>query len=142
MSGDWEDYAACKGEIDLFFAPDSEDGRPGETKRQREDREARAKLICAQCPSRIECLAEADDDDFGIRGGMTPKERQAGRVLSPTPPKPPRWPRRVRKDVAECGTYSGRNTHLRLGERPCPPCHEAYLEYQRVYRLRTRRGVA
>lgn len=30
------------------------------------------------------------------------------------------------------GTPSGYNVHLRRGERPCTPCHDARLEWQRA----------
>ena len=40
-------------------------------------REARA--VCATCPVRLECLADALDNrmDFGVWGGMTERERRA-----------------------------------------------------------------
>jgi WhiB family redox-sensing transcriptional regulator len=39
----------------------------------------RAKLICAGCVVRIECLADALDNriEFGVWGGMTERERRA-----------------------------------------------------------------
>jgi WhiB family redox-sensing transcriptional regulator len=39
----------------------------------------RAKLICAGCAVRIECLADALDSrtEFGVWGGMTERERRA-----------------------------------------------------------------
>ena len=40
-------------------------------------REARA--VCAECPVRLDCLADALDNrmDFGVWGGMTERERRA-----------------------------------------------------------------
>jgi WhiB family redox-sensing transcriptional regulator len=39
----------------------------------------RAKLVCAACPVRTECLADALDNriEFGVWGGMTERERRA-----------------------------------------------------------------
>lgn len=39
----------------------------------------RVKLMCAQCPVRTECLAEALDNkiEWGVWGGMTERERRA-----------------------------------------------------------------
>lgn len=39
----------------------------------------RAKLICRDCPVRVECLADALDNrvEFGVWGGMTERERRA-----------------------------------------------------------------
>lgn len=36
-----------------------------------------AKRICLACPVRLECLTDAllHDDDYGIKGGLTPRER-------------------------------------------------------------------
>jgi DNA-binding CsgD family transcriptional regulator len=47
-----------------------------------------AKRICQDCEVRAECLADAlatDDVDYGIRGGLLPKQRQQ---LLPPPPQP------------------------------------------------------
>ncbi|MGH3414620.1 MAG: WhiB family transcriptional regulator [Marmoricola sp.] len=39
----------------------------------------RAKLVCAACPVRAECLAEALDNriEWGVWGGLTERERRA-----------------------------------------------------------------
>ncbi len=39
----------------------------------------RAKAVCARCPVRTECLADALDNrvEFGVWGGMTERERRA-----------------------------------------------------------------
>ncbi|MET0740790.1 MAG: WhiB family transcriptional regulator [Candidatus Nanopelagicales bacterium] len=39
----------------------------------------RAKTVCAACPVRTECLADALDNrvEFGVWGGMTERERRA-----------------------------------------------------------------
>ncbi|MBA2390405.1 MAG: WhiB family transcriptional regulator [Geodermatophilaceae bacterium] len=38
----------------------------------------RAKRVCARCPVRLDCLAEALDNrvQFGVWGGMTERERR------------------------------------------------------------------
>lgn len=38
-----------------------------------------ARLVCATCPVRLDCLADALDSraDFGVWGGMTERERRA-----------------------------------------------------------------
>lgn len=71
----WHAQAACKGKGDLMFPP--------EGKR----RHTEARRICASCPVRDQCLAEALDDPtlVGIWGGLTPRERgrlRAGRDRS------------------------------------------------------------
>ncbi|OEJ36230.1 WhiB family transcriptional regulator [Streptomyces agglomeratus] len=66
MKVHWSDAAACRGtDPDELFA---------NTAGQK-----RAKTICAGCPVRIECLAEALDNqvEFGVWGGMTERERRA-----------------------------------------------------------------
>jgi WhiB family transcriptional regulator, redox-sensing transcriptional regulator len=56
---------------ELFFPAPGEHGKA-----------ARAKRICARCPVRAACLADAlaSRDGFGIRGGLTPNERRAERL--------------------------------------------------------------
>jgi hypothetical protein len=38
------------------------------------------------------------------------------------------------REVSNCGTYGGFQTHLRLGQDPCEPCREARNAYIREYR--------
>lgn len=61
----WVDDAACRGhDLRLFFPVSGTSPQ--------------AKLICDGCPVRVECLVEAlgePDDDWGIRGGLSPGER-------------------------------------------------------------------
>lgn len=47
---------------------------------------ARAKAICADCPVRQPCLADAlrRDDEWGVWGGYTPKERERALALFPS----------------------------------------------------------
>jgi WhiB family redox-sensing transcriptional regulator len=66
--------AACKGaDLALFFGPDSE------FVTARQQREAKAKAICARCPVKAECLEYALDarETFGVWGGTTEDERRA-----------------------------------------------------------------
>ncbi len=72
----WRDRAACAApgvDPELFFPDRGEHGKA-----------ARAKRICAGCPVRGACLADAlavsGSEDYGIRGGTTREER--------------RWPRK------------------------------------------------
>ncbi|MFE5488298.1 WhiB family transcriptional regulator [Streptomyces sp. NPDC056527] len=62
----WREDAACRSaDPEELFA---------EAARQK-----RAKSVCAGCPVRTECLAEALDNriEFGVWGGMTERERRA-----------------------------------------------------------------
>ncbi|MET9127007.1 WhiB family transcriptional regulator [Streptomyces sp. NPDC004528] len=63
---EWREHAAC-GSSDA-------DGLFADSARQRQ-----AKTVCAGCPVRVECLAEALDDrvEFGVWGGMTERDRRA-----------------------------------------------------------------
>lgn len=74
----WQAKAACRGpHTDLFFAPSH-----FERKDDRQQREARAKEICASCPVRKPCLEYAlrIHEPHGIWGGLNEAERRA---LSP-----------------------------------------------------------
>lgn len=69
---DWRSRAVCRGaRAWLFFGPD------GETLAERVRREASAKVICASCPVRVECLdyALARHVRHGIWGGLDEEER-------------------------------------------------------------------
>jgi len=70
----WRSAGAClSADPDLFF-PISATGPA-------EKQIARAKLICAGCTVRLECLEFAMNHDqlFGIWGGTTPEDRQRER---------------------------------------------------------------
>lgn len=62
----WAKAAKCRG-----AAPDHLFVRGAE--------QHRAKSVCAGCPVRTECLAEALDDrvEWGVWGGLTERERRA-----------------------------------------------------------------
>ncbi|MER7680285.1 WhiB family transcriptional regulator [Streptomyces sp. NPDC096934] len=62
----WRENAACgSSDADDLFA---------DSARQRQ-----AKAVCAGCPVRTECLAEALDEriEFGVWGGLTERDRRA-----------------------------------------------------------------
>jgi WhiB family redox-sensing transcriptional regulator len=70
----WRSAGACLSvDPDLFF-PISSAGLG-------EQRIARAKMICARCQVRRECLefALAHDQVYGVWGGTTPEDRQRDR---------------------------------------------------------------
>jgi WhiB family redox-sensing transcriptional regulator len=71
----WQCRAACRGpESTLFYPPAAAETRP-----EREDRERRAKAICAGCPVLAPCREFALDtrEPHGIWGGLNEHERQA-----------------------------------------------------------------
>ncbi len=65
----WRDRAACAApgvDPEWFFPAPGQQGK-------------HAKRICARCPVKAECLADAlavpEADDHGVRGGLTARER-------------------------------------------------------------------
>ena len=62
---DWTALAKCRGTEDAMFGTTGFDQK-------------RASLLCASCPVRSECLAEALDNriEWGVWGGMTERERR------------------------------------------------------------------
>lgn len=70
---DWRVRAACRGHDGApFFAPD------GEGKVSARTRVARAKSVCARCPVRAQCAAQAllTREEHGVWGGFTSRERK------------------------------------------------------------------
>lgn len=110
----WRNLAACRGcDPELFF-PDR--GGPSAALA------AQAKAICASCPSRVPCLEEAirDNEEFGVRGGLTPRERRRlrrDRGLTPA------WA--PKEQPIRHGTTGGYLAHRRRGEIPCDECRLA-----------------
>lgn len=49
---------------------------------------AQAKAVCGSCPIRTACLDQGMREEFGIWGGMTPKERTSARVAAKPKPAP------------------------------------------------------
>lgn len=120
----WWERAACRDLArDVFF--------PGENETHQY---VEARRICAGCPVRDECLddALATGERFGMRGGLTPREReqlrsgQRGR-LGPGA-------------VARCGTNAGYHRHVREHNPPCGLCRAAHAAYAREYEHRRRVG--
>jgi WhiB family redox-sensing transcriptional regulator len=70
----WQVKAACRGpQATVFFPPST-----FERKDEKQDRERRAKAICATCPVRQPCLDYAlrIRDPHGIWGGLSESERK------------------------------------------------------------------
>jgi len=66
LKATWRDEAACKGlDTDIFFPASDAEAGP-------------AKLICAGCPVRAECLEWAllSRQEDGVWGGLTDNERR------------------------------------------------------------------
>lgn len=72
---DWRALAACRGVDPELFYPVGDDWTgPANERRARE-----ALAVCAGCPVRTECLADALErgDAFAVLGGTLPRERRA-----------------------------------------------------------------
>lgn len=65
--GAWAKHGLCVNadDPDVFYPPDGSRG-------------TKARRICARCPVRAECLEYAldADEEFGIWGGLDPRERR------------------------------------------------------------------
>lgn len=74
----WHELAACRSHPEVTFFPAT--GQPT----------APAKALCAGCPVRQECLADAlrDPHRAGVWGGTAPRERAALRAAAGNQP----WP--------------------------------------------------
>jgi hypothetical protein len=74
MTGEWRERAHCRSVEPETFFPTAEAGP------EYEAQVAVAKTVCARCPVRAECLAEAlVRIPFGVAGGLTPEERRGHR---------------------------------------------------------------
>jgi WhiB family redox-sensing transcriptional regulator len=111
---DWQQHAECRGmDPTLFFV-------------ERGDSVAPARVVCAECPVRIACLAAGMDEVHGMWGGLTGRERQAVRRKIGYRPQIP----------AACGTVAGFHAHRRNGTDICDECRGEYNDSRRVARLR------
>lgn len=78
----WRDDAICSQIDPELFFPESEfSGTKKQKRLEAKRRQASlkdAKAICAQCPVRTKCLEQAlaNDEPFGVWGGMTQLERR------------------------------------------------------------------
>lgn len=67
---DWQEYAACKGRLELFF------GKPAERPQARERREAKARKLCDTCVVRQPCRQFAREHrEYGYWGGENEEDR-------------------------------------------------------------------
>lgn len=84
LSTEWQQHGLCRsGDAAVFFPPATFEHKP-----DREEREAKAKAICEDCPVRVECLdwALATREPHGVWGGYSETERRlmiAGRMRYP-----------------------------------------------------------
>ena len=109
----WEDSAACKGRSDLFFVTVPHSGRiPGNSYDA-------AKMLCAQCPVKADCLQAGMNEVHGVWGGLSPTERQDLRRSSGV--RPERRPKPI-----EHGTKAGYYAEKHRGIEHCQRCREAY----------------
>lgn len=78
IRANWFEFAICHGKSDLFFP------KVGERPQARVRREAKAALICRQCPVSKECREYGrNNHEYGVWGGETETERhEAGFYLS------------------------------------------------------------
>lgn len=144
LAAEWRAHAACAGFDDVMF-PDS---NPAAIEHARE--------ICAPCPVRAECLADAmateggatARDRYGIRAGLTGKERRAlhdelrkkqtGQQKKAEPKPQPK-----RREPAKCGTRGGYQKHLREKTEICGPCRQANTDADnRLRRTGTSKAAA
>jgi WhiB family redox-sensing transcriptional regulator len=109
MKNEWQTHAACLGiDPDLFFP---EQGEAGSTA-------THAKQVCAGCEVRTECLdyAAANAEQYGIWGGLSPRERQGLRTGR----------QHLRRPINH-GTQGGYQAHRRRGEQACTSCIDANI---------------
>lgn len=115
--GDWREQALCAQVDPEIFHPEK-GGSPRP-----------AKLICRMCPVQVECLetALANNEMFGIWGGLTAHERTAFR-------------RGTTRDECKWGhEYTPENTRISTsGFRRCRTCDN---QYQRDAVRRKRAGL-
>lgn len=123
----WREQAACRGhDVALFY--------PKASRPEREPTiDGRAALLCASCPVRGECLADAiEHGEQGTWGGLTARQRRdlerTGQIGQGGGPKA----------THGCGTHAGYVRHRKHGEDACDECKAAHSAY-RVQRKRARR---
>jgi WhiB family redox-sensing transcriptional regulator len=134
---DWTKRAACArlgGALDLMFD---------------RDRTRQAKAVCRGCSVVEDCLADAlaHGDEFGVRGGMTPRERErhAERLGLPKPA----YRTVLNVTVVRSRLVDFKPTVKRHGTRSgyvsgcgCEPCRAAERAYQQARPKRTRSTAA
>jgi len=134
-SVDWRDRAACADKrytpiVDFWHANDSDTA------------EIRtATTICGHCPVRDACLTSALTEEkgsgeqytFGIRGGLTSKQRRA------LAKREQRRRARAPKPAALCGTTAAYDRHVRNQEPIDDACREVQTAYRRKLRSTQKR---
>lgn len=71
---DWLDDALCKGKHpDIWFPPHKEDRDYPESYYHDV-----AKMVCERCPVKDNCLELGREEEHGVWGGWTGKERRSG----------------------------------------------------------------
>jgi hypothetical protein len=115
---DWRTRAACRADgisPDAMF-PDSD-----------KERTLAARMICAGCPVSRSCLREAissGDNQWGIRGGLTPEERRAVQ-------EEPDRRRKAAEEVQESAPV----------ETPKPPARKSYTDLRSLFDDNTKRLI-
>ena len=67
---DWQEYSACRGQLELFF------GKVAERPQARERREAKAQKLCDTCVVRQPCRQFAREHlEYGYWGGENEEDR-------------------------------------------------------------------
>lgn len=124
----WRDLALCRQVDPEIFFPD----KGGSTKE--------AKRVCANCEVREECLTDAlsHDDRFGVRAGLSVRERRKLNIGRPRrPQRTEHIPLKPPTQHPQCGTEAGQKKHSREGENSCDACKQAGSDARRN-RLETR----
>lgn len=68
----WKLEAACRGlDTNMFYLEKGTSARSS----------IKAKNICIKCPVHKECINQHHDEDIGIFGGLSPKQRRKWRKL-------------------------------------------------------------
>lgn len=71
------DEALCRGKHeDIWFPPLS-----GERSESEDKYYDIAKMVCEHCPVQDKCLNLGWDEEYGVWGGTTPKERRDGAIV-------------------------------------------------------------
>lgn len=128
---DWRNQAECKdvadSTFDLWFP---ERGANAKDARDRHNAYRYARGICADCPVRRDCLADAlKTREFGgMRGRLDPDELRAI-AHAPEPYYGPAC-----RDKP--GTTAGYDRHKKVPEPPCEPCRAASARQRREERAR------
>lgn len=80
----WREEAACNGLPNvLFYPPIFKEERTAPERRYYH----LGKLACEVCPVQRECRRDGEDEEFGLWGGLTPRERGmgSGDITDPKP---------------------------------------------------------